>query len=302
MRGPTSRHSQPPDNSSLYKTTEGYQEVMAHYDSALQGMEIPYEVEYVETRFGPTHTVITGNDNGKSLVLWHGLNANSTTWSKWMPALAPIYRLYAIDTIGGLGKSAASRPPRKGPAYGQWAAEALKGLGLQQANMIGVSNGSWLISKLGSVAPQMIGSAILMSSAGFTNLRMMQVLRMLPRILFKPPAEVARQTFASLSPPDVPPDPYLHKLFELIASHYRGEPIPMVLSDVEIGQLTAPTYLLMGQYEVFVNPYATVERALRLLPNLIAAELVPGVGHAMVHRQPDWVLGRVMSFLERYAV
>ncbi len=291
----------PPDNSSLYKSPEGYQKVMAHYDMAFQGMGISYEVKYVETRFGLTHTVISGNESGKSLVLWHGLNANSTTWVKWMPALAPAYRLYAIDTIGGLGKSAASRPSRKGPAYGQWAAEALEGLGLKRANMIGASNGGWLIGKLASVSPEMIGSAVLMSVAGFTRLSMMQVLRMLPRVLFKPPAEVARQTLASLSPPDVPLDPHFLELFELITSHYRGEPIPTVLSDAEIRQLTAPTYLLMGQYEVLVNPYKTIERALRLLPNVSTAEVVPGVGHAMVHRQPDWVIGRVLSFLERNA-
>jgi pimeloyl-ACP methyl ester carboxylesterase len=265
-------------------------------------MGVPYEVQVVETRFGSTHTVISGNEKGKSVVLWHGLNANSTTWTQWMPALAPAYRLYAIDTIGGLGRSAASRPPRKGPAYGQWMAEALAGLGLKRANMLGASNGSWLIGKLGSVAPEMIGSAVLMSPAGITRLNLRHVFRMLPRILFKPPAEVARQTWASLSPPDVPPDPTLVELFELITSHYRGEPFPTVLSDAELGQLTAPTYVLMGQYEVLVNPYATIERALRLLPNVIAAEVVPEVGHAMVHTQPDWVLGRVMSFLERYAV
>jgi len=74
----------------------------------------------------------------------------------------------------------------------------------------------------------------------------------------------------------------------------------------KMGQPPDPTLFffvlfLMGQYEVLVNPYEAVKRALRLLPNVITAEVVPGVGHAMVHRQPNWVIGRVMSFLERYA-
>jgi hypothetical protein len=45
-----------------------------------------------------------------------------------------------------------------------------------------------------------------------------------------------------------------------------------------------------------------IERGLRLLPNAISAEVVPGVGHMMEHSQPDWVVGRVSRFLERYAV
>ena len=124
---------------------------------------------------------------------------------------------------------------------------------------------------------------------------------MLPRILFKPPEEVARQTLASLSPPDLPLDPDLLALFELIVRHYRGEPVPTVLPDAEIRQLAAPVYLLAGQYETLVNPYQTIERALALLPNAVAAEVVPGVGHAMEHQQADWVIGRVLRFLEQYA-
>jgi pimeloyl-ACP methyl ester carboxylesterase len=291
-----------PDNTSLYRSAAGYRAVMVHFDAALEEMGIPFHVTYVDTGFGPTHVVICGAEDGKPLVLWHGLNASSTTWTQWIPALAPTYRLYAIDTIGGLGRSAASRPPRRGPAYGRWMAEVLPGLGLERANMPGASNGSWLIGKLASVAPDRIGSAVLMSAAGVTRLQVGHALRMLPRLLFKPPADVARQTWASLSPPDVPPDPVLLELLELITRHYRGEPMPTLLRDAELRRLTAPAFLLMGQYEVLVNPYATIQRASRLLPNLVRAEVVPGVGHAMVHQQPDWVRRRVMDFLERHAV
>lgn len=292
----------PPDNSSLYKSREGYQAVMARYDAALEGMGLPYEARYVETRFGATRAIVSGDENGKAVVLWHGLNANASTWVKWMPVLARTYRLYAIDTIGGLGKSAASRPPRKGPAYGQWASDVLAGLDLKRANMMGASNGGWLIVKLATVAPERIESAALMSSAGFSRLNTVHLLRMLPRILFKPADEVARQTLASLSPPEVPLDPDLLALLELVVRHYRGEPAPSPLKDGEIRQLAAPVYLLMGQYETLVNPYQTIERALSLLPAVIAAEVVPGVGHAMEHRQPGWVTGRVLRFLEQYAV
>jgi len=292
----------PPDNSSLYKSAEGYQKVMTHYEAALQTMGVPYETRYVETQYGPSHTVISGNEKGKSTVLWHGQNANAASWASWIPALAPTYHIYAIDVIGGMGKSAPSRPSKKGAAYGEWAAEALEGLGLGQANMIGASQGGWLIGKLGAVAPEMVCSAVLMSSAGFLPLSMIQVFRMLPRILFKPAAKAAHEMLAMVSPPDLPPDPFFLELFELMMSHFRSEQIVPVLSDVEIKRLNAPTYLLMGQYESSFNPYKAIERGLRLLPNVIAAEVVPGVGHSMIHRQPDWVIGRVISFLERYAV
>lgn len=295
----------PPDNSSLYKSAEGYRKVMAHYDKSFQKMGIPYETKYVETRFGPTHAVISGNKNGKSVVLWHGGNANSTIWTKWIAAFAPTYRVYAIDTIGEMGRSAASRPPRAGPAYGQWAAEALEGLGLKRANMIGVSNGGWLILKLASVASEKIGSAVLVSAAGFRPLNIKFVVRFLAPYLTQSPAQTARRFWEVLSPPDLPPDPDFLELFELMLGEFRlGFGSPPVISSAEVRRLTAPTCLLMGQYEITFHPdpYKVLERGLSLLPNLIAAEIVPGVGHMMVHKQPTWVIARVITFLERYAV
>lgn len=293
----------PPDNSYLYRAADGFQQVVAHYDAVLQGMGLSYEVRFVETSFGVTHVVISGNGEGKPVVLWHGLNANAGTWADWIPSLASVYHVYAVDTIGAMGRSAPNRPPNRGPAYGKWAAETLEGLGLKRANMVGASNGGWLILKLGCVAPEMIGCAVLMSSAGLLTVSAGLVLQMLPRVLFRPPAEAARQLLALLSPPDLPPDPFWLEFLELtLRTRFRSEKNAPKLSDEELRGLNAPTYLLMGQYERSFDPYKAIERGLCLLPNVIAAEIVPDVGHSMVHRQPDWVTVRVIDFLERYAV
>jgi pimeloyl-ACP methyl ester carboxylesterase len=293
---------EPPDNSSLYRSAEGYQQVMEHYDAAPQGMGVAYETRYVETTFGPSHVIISGQERGKPLVLWHGQNAHAASWVHWIPALAPSYRLYAVDVIGGMGKSAPSRPPKKGPAYGTWAAEVMEGLDLPQANMIGASQGGWLIGKLANAAPGAVSSAVLMSSAGFLPVDMLQALRMVPRILFKPPDKAAGEMLAMVSTPDVPPDPFFLKLFELMMRYFRSEALVPAMRDDELRALTAPAYLLLGQYESAMNPYKVIQRGLKLLPNLVIAEIVPGVGHSMIHQQPDWVTWRVLDFLARYAV
>jgi pimeloyl-ACP methyl ester carboxylesterase len=292
----------PPDNTSLYRSAEGHGRVMAHYDSTFQDMPVPYEPLYVETAFGSTHVITAGRAGGKPIVLWHGQNANAASWAHWIPALAPAYRLYAVDVIGGMGKSAPTRPSKRGPAYGHWSAEVLQKLALDRANMIGASQGGWLIGKVANVAPDAVGSAVLMSSAGFLPVNMLQALRMLPRILFKPPAEAARAMLELVSAPGVPPDPFFLDLFELMIRSFRSERLVPALSDDEVRALVAPTYLLVGQYESAMNPYRVLGRGLKLLPNLIRAEIVPGVGHSMIHRQPDWVISRVSSFLANYAV
>jgi len=291
------------DNSSLYGSPEGYAKVIANYDRTMQKMGMAYQSRYVETRFGLTHIIACGNENGKPVVLWHGQNANATTWVRWMPALAADYCVYAIDTIGAMGKSAATRPSRKGSAYGEWAREVLQALDLPPANMIGASNGGWLILKLSSVAPEMIGNAILLSSAGLMSVSMKLVFQIVTRSLNKDPKVVAERLVEVLSPPDLSADPFYLEFFELIlTSKFKGEPMAPRLKDEEICKLRAPTYILMGQYERSFNPYKAIERALKLLPSVVKTEIVPGVGHSMEHRQPDWVLSRIVDYLAKYAV
>lgn len=292
-----------PDNSSLYGSPDGYSEVIAHYDRKMEGMRVAYKSKFVETCFGLTHIIVCGDERGKPVVLWHGQNANATTWVRWIPALAQEYCVYAIDTIGAMGKSAAMRLSRKGPAYGEWAAEVLKALDLQQANMIGASNGGWLILKLGSVSPEIIGNAILLSSAGFMSVSIKLVFQIITRSLNKDPKVVADRLVEMLSPPDLSVDSFNHEFFELILrSKFKGEQIAPRLKDDEIRMLSAPAYILMGQYERSFNPHKAVERGINLLPNVIKAEIVPGVGHAMEHRQPNWVISRITDYLEKYAI
>jgi pimeloyl-ACP methyl ester carboxylesterase len=274
---------------------------MAHYDARFQRMGVPYHSAYVETRFGPTHAVISGREDGKPIVLWHGGNTNASSWADWIPALAPTHHVYAIDTIGEMGKSAPTRPSKTGPAYGQWAAEAVERLDLKRANMIAVSNGGWLVLKLGGVAPEMIGSAVLMSSAGFRPISRAFVLRFMAiYVLSRSPTEIARRFLTLLAPPGTPPNPDNLELFELTMSAFRfGRESPPMVSDAEIRRLAAPTCLMMGQHEVTFDSYKVIERGLRLLPNLVSAEIVPGVGHMMARLER--VIPRVTNFLEKCA-
>jgi len=124
------RMSTLPNNASLYGSQDGYQKVVAHYDRTIDSMGIVYDDVYVDTRFGPTHILVCGNEKGKPIVLWHGQNANASTWAKWVPALVQNYHIYAVDTIGGMGKSAVTRLNRSGSAYGEWAADVVGVIGL----------------------------------------------------------------------------------------------------------------------------------------------------------------------------
>jgi pimeloyl-ACP methyl ester carboxylesterase len=288
---------------NLYKTPDDYQSVMDFYNRSLASWEIPFQSSFVTTTYGSTHVVACGAKNGKPLVLFHGQNANAASWVKWVHALAADWKLIAVDTIGSFGKSAGVRLKNRSSDYGCWAAEVIRELKLSQANVIGISYGGWLILKLAQVAPELIGSAVLLSSAGFLPIRLSLVLKMVRQSLGSDHKQIIENLAALVSAPGQAPEPfYVEFLEHVLKSGFRPEPFAHKLSGREIRRLTAPTQILMGQFENTYDPVRVLRRAERFLPNLKSAELIPDVGHSLDHEDFQRVLSPVLGFLDRYAV
>jgi len=68
--------------------------------------------------------------------------------------------------------------------------------------------------------------------------------------------------------------------------------------EADLRKLDAPTLLLVGQHEIFYKPEVVLAKANKVLPNLRAAEIVPGAGHAMHADHPDVVNARILKFLK----
>jgi pimeloyl-ACP methyl ester carboxylesterase len=238
------------DNTALYGTPDGYSRIVEFYDRTMDQIGLSYEDRFVRTGSGLTHVISCGNPAGRPVVLWHGQNANASTWARWIPSLAPEYSIYAVDTVGGLEKSAPERLDRKSLAYGEWAAGVLEGLELSRASMIGVTNGGWIIIKLGVVAQDLVEKAILLSTAGLASLSFRLVLQIVVRSLGRDPKLIADKLVELISPPDQPADQFYVEFFELIlSSKFRAEQIAPRISNQELVSFTPPAYLLMGQYE-----------------------------------------------------
>lgn len=62
---------------SLYKSAEGKRAVLDLYDEQLSRIGCPFEDVYVDTAFGRTHVVVTGDPEAVPLLSFHG--GNSTT-------------------------------------------------------------------------------------------------------------------------------------------------------------------------------------------------------------------------------
>jgi pimeloyl-ACP methyl ester carboxylesterase len=286
------------DRSMLFRNRSAYERMQEVYQQQLNKITVPYQLQYVPTRHGETHVLTAGPTNAPALVLFHGMNANLTTWYNEINAFSRSYRVIVPDTIGDTGLSAPNRPGRNGLAYSEWAVDVLDAVGVKRAHMVGISGGGWQILKLAVVAPERIISAVLMSSGGFTTTSKTLIFRLMPWVFYNP-REAARRFLRIMTPPYIAIKEEEIDLFELLLQFkYPGE--LKAMPDEELRRMTAPTKLMMGEYEKAFNAKQVLERARRVLPNLQFADIIPGVGHGMVGERPALVHRHILEFIEAH--
>jgi pimeloyl-ACP methyl ester carboxylesterase len=285
------------DLSPIYRTARGMAEAMASYDAALGRLTCPCETFYVPTRFGQTHILAAGPRSAPALVLAHGWNGNATGWWPQINTLSASLRIYAPDTVGQAGRSAPTRPPTRGPAYGEWLADVLDALQLERAWLVGGSGGAWLILKLAEVAGDRIEGAVLLSPAGFVPPRIGFLLRAAWVRMLRPDKDTPMRYARLASPSPLHVDEDEVRLGAPALLHLRPQMAPPTLPDSVLGCLRAPTMVLVGQHEAIFPPQAVISRARRMLPSLVHAEIVPMAGHNLSYERPDLVNEKILGFL-----
>ena len=282
--------------------------MMEWYDRSLEHTRLQYESIMVRTRFGDTHMIATGPRSAPPVILLHGMEGNAASWRHQLTGLADSYRLYALDIIGSAGKSAPVRLSHENDEHGAWLSDVLDGLGLERANLVGISNGSWLILKFAAYAPERVERAVLMSANGITPVQFPYRLgRVMDYPAVRAPLEalsgalltpwMVRIAVKVMAMADEKVDPGEVEWFYLMSKHYRFRFPPGPVTDDELKALTAPTLLLMGEKERFFDVGALISRVNRFAANVVAAERVRGVGHNMNTDNPALINARLREFL-----
>ncbi|MFC1974506.1 alpha/beta fold hydrolase [Chloroflexota bacterium] len=105
---------------------------------------------------------------GKPLILLHCTLRSSTSFLDVIPLLAKRYRVYALDTPG-FGDSDRPSRPYTIPDYARAVTEALTGLGLEKANVLGEAMGALMAMELAGTYPDKVERLILQSLAFFPD-------------------------------------------------------------------------------------------------------------------------------------
>ncbi len=182
----------------IYKSDKAGRKILQTYDKLLSMWGTALEERDIDTFYGTTHVIVCGRESNPPLVLFHGVGDDSALmWIFNAKELAAHFRIYAVDTIGGPGKSRPNANYTKAFDELRWLDEVFDGLGLNRAFLAGVSNGAYITQHYAIMRPDraikmvcMSGSAVSTEIGNSPILRMLKVF--LPEALFPTDRNVAK--------------------------------------------------------------------------------------------------------------
>ena len=180
-----------------------------------------------------------------------------------------------------------------------WLIGVMDGLGISQADFVGLSRGGWLATNLAILAPQKVHKLCLLSPAAafvslnkFFTLVASSVMRLRMNV-------VLRTALYSWVAKGFKINPAFEKQF-IIGLKYWTYPkvgiMPVAFEDGELIKLSMQVLMLIGG-EDRLNSQPSIQRARKLLPN-IKAEIIPHAGHFLCMDQASFVNGMILEFLE----
>ena len=181
----------------VYRSRKSGLAIRESYDRLLTFWSCETKERDVATAYGATHVIECGKAESLPLVLFHGVGDDSALmWIYNAPELSKHFHLYAIDTLGGPGKSVPNENYNKEFDDIRWIDETLDRLGIGKAFFAGVSHGGYLVQAYTLLRPERVLKTISISGTvpvGGKKLSMMAMMKIfLPEALFPTDKNVSR--------------------------------------------------------------------------------------------------------------
>ena len=131
----------------MYTSEKGKKEILGLYNQKLEELNINYKYQLIDTSFGVTNLIITGNASKPPIILVHGSNGCAPIALETYKGLENDFQIFAIDVLAQPNKSADTRLSMKNDDYGKWMHEVIDALKLKNVTLAGFSFGGLIILK-----------------------------------------------------------------------------------------------------------------------------------------------------------
>ncbi|KGJ52843.1 alpha/beta hydrolase [[Clostridium] innocuum] len=284
---------------SIYKSQIGREKSLELYDRQLTKLGSSFSDVYVNTSFGKTHIIETGNDKGVPLLVFHGGNSTSAYNLLMCQFLLDDFHIYAVDIIGHPGKSDEVCLSHRGYDYGKWASEVIDKLGYEKIACFGGSFGGGVLAKLLCVSPQKVRKAVLVVPAGISNALPISSLKMMiPLIQYritKNKKYLIRTALYMALYEEVLDEDTLDIVKDSFDNVKTKVGMPTNIEAKKLSDYHAPTLVIASEKDCLFPAKKVLARAKQIIPSCSVYEL-KGSGH--MHVLPKSVKHMIIDFLK----
>ncbi len=285
---------------SFFKTEQGKQEIFDLYNEKLEELNIAYEYVNVESSFGNTNIICTGNPANPPIILVHGSNACAPIALETYPTLSAHFRVYAVDVPAQPNKSTETRMSMKDNSYGRWMNEVMERLDIENARMIGFSLGGLVILKTLEFNESRIKSVYLVAPAYIVNgnpLKLLfKVFIPIRRYICTDNIKYVEQFLAELF---TSRDEFAIRFLASVFRHYIMDfkPVPTI-GPAAAKSIKTPIYLFTAKNDLVFPGEKMIKRASRIFPSLKSSMLFEDSKHVQCKAENQTIEAMVISNLK----
>jgi pimeloyl-ACP methyl ester carboxylesterase len=255
---------------SLYKTENGKHQILKLYDEKLEELNIQYTTQLVNTSFGKTNVILTGDASKPPLILIHGSNGCAPIALEAYYDLLDSFSVYSVDVLAQPNKSAETRMSMKDDSYGQWMNEVIDSLKLENVTLAGFSFGGLVILKTLINNENKIKEVFLSAPAYIVNGNPLVALfkffiPMKRYMSTKKPKYLDRFLDSAFTEKD----DFGHKYLAEVFTHFTMDftPVPLIKTSQAL-KIQTPITLIAAENDVIFPGRKMIKRAKKIFPSL----------------------------------
>ena len=227
----------------------------------------------INTSFGKTHLIETGNLNGAPLLVFHGGNTTTAQNLLTCTFLFNDFHIYAVDTIGHPGKSVENSLSPNNYDYGKWASQVITAIGYNKIRCFSMSFGAGILAKTICVSPEKIEKAVLYVPSGIKNAPAYRSLSMMIPMMMYWITHEKEWLKRCILPLALSMENISTDTFETIKCSFDNVKIKSgmpsnVLPD-DMRKCVAPTLVMAGEYDCLFPSKLVIPQAERMIPNCV---------------------------------
>lgn len=272
---------------SLFKTEKGKQDILNLYDQKLDELNIAYQYLSIDTSFGHTNIIATGNPSNPPILIIHGSNGCAPIALETYPSLSESFRVYAVDVLAQPNKSAETRLSMQDESYGKWMNEVIDHLQLESVTMAGFSFGGLVILKTLEYDESKIKEVYLSAPAYIVNgnplKALFKIFIPMRRYMKTQKIKFVERFLAEVfTDRDEFAIAYLSKVFTTFTMDFT--PVP-VIDTQKAQRIKTPITIFAAEQDIIFPGKKMLKRAGRIFPSLKAGQLIKHAKHVMSKTQ-----------------